>query len=311
VDASLWMGLRHGGLLLLVTLLVAITLLLVIRERIERPIRAVAGAARDVARGRSGTRLPVDGPVEIAQLAREFNTILDAAARAERELRRRGHQEAVAALVAEVAHEARNPLFGITANLDAFEARHGAQEEFRGFMEVVRGEVGRLIRLMDGLLEYGRAAQIERTLASLHEIVAEAARACVSRADAAGVTVENRVAGELAQIGVDRTKLVRVFRDLVEHAIRRAPAGSVVRIEAGEEEAGGRRWMVLQVADGGPGFRPEDLDHVFEPFFSRGADRNGLGMSIVRRIVECHGGTVVAANRPGGGAVIAVRLPIA
>jgi signal transduction histidine kinase len=311
MDASLWMDLRYGGLLMLATLLLAFALLLAIRGRIERPIRMVIEAVHEVAGGRTGTRLPVTGSVEIAQLASEFNAVLEAGAQSDRELRRREHEAAVGAMVAEVAHEVRNPLFGITANLDAFEARYGARQEFRGFLEVVRSEVDRLIALMDGLLEYGRAARIESTPSSLHEIVAEAARACRPQADGAGVVVQNRVSAELPQVGVDRTKLVRVFHNLMDDAIHHAPAGSEVRVEAGVEAAGDRRWLAVKVADDGPGFRSQDLEHVFEPFFSRSADRNGLGMSIVSRIVECHGGTVVAANRPEGGAVVTVRLPIA
>lgn len=311
VDASLWTDLRYGGLLMLATLLLAIALLLAIRGRIEQPLRTVFDAVREVAGGRTGTRLPVTGPVEIARLASGFNAVLDAGARSDRELRRREHQAAVGAMVAEVAHEVRNPLFGITANLDAFEARHGTREEFRGFLEVVRGEVDRLVGLMDGLLEYGRASRIEPTLSSFHEIVAEAARSCLPRAEAARVVVENRVSAELPQARVDRTKLVRSFHNLMDHAIHQAPAGSAVRVEAHLEEAADRRWMAVQVADDGPGFRPEDLEHVFEPFFSKGADHSGLGMSIVSRIIECHGGTVVAANLPEGGAVVTVRLPIA
>ena len=108
---------------------------------------------------------------------------------------------------------------------------------------------------------------------------------------------------------MDRQRLVQVFQNLLQNGIQHAPPGSQVTIETAEEHGLVRPRVVVTVSDSGPGFLPEDLLHIFEPFFSRRQGGTGLGLAIVHRIVEEHGGTVTVANAPEGGARVTVRLP--
>jgi signal transduction histidine kinase len=100
---------------------------------------------------------------------------------------------------------------------------------------------------------------------------------------------------------------VQVFHNLVENAVQHSPRGGAVEVEVAAEE----EWIVCAVRDGGPGFREGDLERLFEPFFSRRIGGTGLGLSIVQRIVDEHRGRIAAANRPEGGAVLTLRLPVA
>jgi len=100
-----------------------------------------------------------------------------------------------------------------------------------------------------------------------------------------------------------------VFKNLVENAIQHTAAGGSVTVVAEPVFEGEDAWIDCIVADSGSGFRMEDLPRIFEPFFTKRRGGTGLGLSIVRRIVEQHAGTVTAANRPEGGAVMRVRLP--
>jgi signal transduction histidine kinase len=102
-----------------------------------------------------------------------------------------------------------------------------------------------------------------------------------------------------------------VFQNLLQNSIQHTPAGGVVKVrsEPPDRDEKGRAWLTLVVEDSGPGITPELIQRVFEPFFSQRRGGTGLGLAIVRRIVEDHGGTVLAGNRPGGGAAMSIRLP--
>jgi signal transduction histidine kinase len=110
---------------------------------------------------------------------------------------------------------------------------------------------------------------------------------------------------------MDRTRLVRVFENLLENAIQHSPAGGEVAVEAAAATAGGRDGIECAVCDSGPGFQAEELGRVFDPFFTRRRGGTGLGLSIVQRIVDEHGGRVGAGNRAEGGAILTVWLPAA
>jgi signal transduction histidine kinase len=225
------------------------------------------------------------------------------------ELRRNETMTAMGALVAGVAHEVRNPLFGISSTLDAMTARMGERPEFGRYLEVLRNEVDRLGRLMAELLSYGRSPTREFVAGSLTDVVALAVESCSSLAREAGVTIVNRVALQPDAIRLDPGRLAQAFQNLIDNALQHAPAGSAVTLEGSFVEEDDRRWIACSVSDGGPGFRPEDLERVFEPFFTRRRGGTGLGLALVQRIVLEHGGEIDARNRPEGGAEVVVRFP--
>jgi PAS domain S-box-containing protein len=223
-------------------------------------------------------------------------------------LSRTAKMTAMGSLVAGVAHEVRNPLFGISATLDAYaeELSRPGYEECAG---ALRTEVVRMTRLMQELLEYGKPAAMQVERGQIGGVIEEAVSGRAHRD--AGVQVLNTATAPLPELLMDRSRMRQVFDNLIDNAVRLSVTGGRVTVAADVAEHAGRRWLECRVEDSGPGFSGEDLEHVFEPFFSRRAGGTGLGLSIVQRIVEEHSGKVIAANRPGGGAVVTVRLPVA
>jgi PAS domain S-box-containing protein len=259
-----------------------------------------------------------EGQRGVVVVARDITDLV----RLQESLRRSETMSAMGALVAGVAHEVRNPLFGISATLDAFESRFGSKKDFRRYFDVLQGEVRRLSELMHQLLEYGKPARLDLAEVAADEILAAACAACGPQAELAGVTLvpqsgnsgnSGNRAGGLPPVQVDRGRISQVFLNLLENAIQHSPRGGSVVLRAEAAAAAGepdREGVRFVVEDSGPGFLPGDLHHVFEPFFTRRRGGTGLGLSIVQRIVEQHGGEVTAANRPGGGASIKVFLPL-
>lgn len=229
----------------------------------------------------------------------------------EASLRRNEIMSMMGLLVADVAHEARNPLFAISSVLDAFEMRFHDRDEYKRYTHLLREQVGRLNELMEELLDYGKPPQQQFYQGSIGEVVARAIRLCIPLAKQSGVHVVNKAGDHFPPVMMCRRRLPKVFTNLIKNAIQHSPAQSTVTVEAQEVSAEGRNWIDWMIKDSGPGFREEDLPKIFEPFYTKRRAGTGLGLSIVRRIVEEHGGRIHAGNRSEGGAFMVARFPVA
>ncbi|HEX9163477.1 MAG TPA: ATP-binding protein [Thermoanaerobaculia bacterium] len=229
----------------------------------------------------------------------------------EESLRRSEVMSAMGNLVAGVAHEVKNPLFGMSATLDAMELKFRDNADSLKYATMIRREVDSLRVLMQDLLDFGRASNLELRQVPLAPIVASAASLCRETAAARHVNVDNFVDPALGSCVADPVRLEQVFRNLIDNAISFSKAGQTVTIAARELDRNGARWIEIEVRDQGPGFTETDLPRVFEPFFTRRQGGTGLGLSIVRRMVEEHGGRVSARNSGDGGAIVRVELPAA
>jgi PAS domain S-box-containing protein len=230
--------------------------------------------------------------------------------RLQESLRRSERMSAMGALVAGVAHEVRNPLFGISATLDSHEAELRTRPELTEMAATLKEQVRRLSNLMQELLDYGKPARLRMGLDALEPVVREAVASCADLARSARVGVEVNVPRVLPSLLIDERRLAQVFRNLIDNAIRHSPPEGRVRVSAAEMEEGGMKWVECRVEDEGRGFGEADAAAVFEPFFSRREGGTGLGLSIVQRVVDEHSGLVWAGNRVEGGGVVTVRLPV-
>jgi signal transduction histidine kinase len=212
--------------------------------------------------------------------------------------------------VAGVAHEVRNPLFGISSILDAFETRFSDRTEYQRYTNVLRDEIGRLTILMEELLEYGKPFRGDLYLVSMEEMVTRSVRACLPGAEVAQVSLESLVEESLPKIMIDRRRLSKVFVNLIENAIQHSPKTSTVTIEARKFQDGNNEWVQCEIRDSGKGILDEDLPKIFEPFFSKRRGGTGLGLAIAQRIMQEHGGKLIAGNNPAGGACMIARFPI-
>lgn len=222
-------------------------------------------------------------------------------------LRRSETMSAMGALVARVAHEVRNPLFGISATVDALTAELGRDERLAEYLDVLRGEVGRMSRVMKDLLGYGRSVSLEVTRGPLGQIVDAALAACRSVASSAGVTLSSALSDELPEIACDRGRIQQVFQNLIENAVQVSDAGKSVVIRSVVDLNDGS--VTVRIEDRGPGLMGEDPGRLAEPFYSRRQGGTGLGLWIVQRILSEHGGRLSLLDRDGGGAVAEVWLP--
>lgn len=230
--------------------------------------------------------------------------------RLEASLHQTENMAAMGSLVSGVAHQVRNPLFGITATLDACEARMGEREELRPYLKVLRGEIKRLDDLMRDLLEYGRPSVQEFTRDSIEEVITHSICSCRALAENSHVLIKLHNEQLLPPILMHRERLSQAFINLLENAIQHSPPGGTVTIEVKEVWLDNQQWVECSVQDCGSGFRDDDLPRIFEPFFTRRRKGTGLGLAIVRRIVEEHRGRLEAGNRAQGGAAVCLLFPV-
>ncbi|HSD26568.1 MAG TPA: ATP-binding protein [Vicinamibacteria bacterium] len=221
--------------------------------------------------------------------------------------------ESLGSLVAGVAHEVRNPLFSISATVDAIESTAGAPSELGEYLTLLRSQVGRLTRLTRDLLDYGRPSALQQAPTDLAGVVRRAVRACSTLVRQRNVTVEERFPADIPRLLLDGGQMEQAFENLLANAIQHAPEGSTVRVIGGLEGPGAgppASFVRCAVEDQGPGVPGESLTRVFEPFFTRRRGGTGLGLAIVRRTVEAHGGRITAENRAEGGARFTMWLPV-
>lgn len=225
---------------------------------------------------------------------------------------------AKSAIVALASHELRTPLAALLGFSELLATRDFARDEVRRLAGIVRRETARLARLVDDVLDLSR---IERglpvPLGPRRVAVAAALEAAVEifagvDADGTGRRFAIECEAALPRVVADPDALDRIVKNLIANAVKYSPPGSPVGITARAVEGA----VEVTVADAGRGIAPEARARVFEPYYRapdvvRGVPGTGLGLAVVKALVEAHGGTITLDSAPGAGTRVTFRLPIA
>jgi signal transduction histidine kinase len=231
-------------------------------------------------------------------------------ARLEEGVRRLDRLAALGDLVAEIVHEVRNPLVSVKTFVQLLPERQDDPEFRTRFSEVVEGELRRIERLLDVVLEHARprAAAPPGTSTAVAPVLDSVARLLAHRALEHGVSLSAETPSDLPGVGINDDGLRQVVLNLALNAIDATRSGGRVRLAAARTPDG----VEVRVEDEGPGVPLALRERIFEPFFSTKRDRpGGLGLAISRRIVEEAGGVLAVTDRIGGGAAFRFTLSLA
>jgi two-component system sensor histidine kinase BaeS len=285
-------------------LLIAVGLGFFLSRFITGPLSQLALSAQKVATGDFSQRVSGDSADEVGQLSRSFNSMAEQLEKKEKSRRQ---------LFADIAHELRNPLTVIQGNLEAW--RDGVISPTPDQIASVYDETVLASRLITDLrdLSLAEAGQLRlhTTAANLEELVSAGVSGMASRCLEKGVAVVTELQPGLPFVRIDADRIRQVLHNLLDNALRYTPAGSDIRIGA---ELDGDM-VAVHVSDSGSGIAPEDLPHIFDHFHKsdssghRGYSGAGIGLAVVKQLVDAHGGRVWVDSHPGKGTRFSFTLP--
>jgi two-component system sensor histidine kinase HydH len=312
--------------------------------RLSVPIRDAAGKLNEIVgpitlAARWGLE-ELEGVLRI--IAERIGAVIARLQQREREAREAEHLAAVGQMAAGIAHELRNPLMPMKILVQAAAERAPSPGLDGRDLAVLEHEIGRLEHSIQTFLDFARPPRLEKRPFDVALMLREVADLLAARAAQQEVRIECRVPGRPVQLFADTSQVRQVVLNLLLNALDATPHGGTVLLELQEEEGkgpphpqplsplgargenrpphpqplsplgekGARQWLTLRVSDTGCGLPAGLGPRIFEPFVSTKETGLGLGLSICKRIVEAHEGEIQSADRPGGGAVFTVRLPV-
>jgi len=288
----------------LFALALAVLFSFLLTRQVLRPLSRMSEVTRQIAAGDYSARIESRSRDEVGRLAQSFNRMADSLEEVER-LRR--------SMVVDMAHELRTPLTNIRSYLEAL--ADGVVPPSKETFDMLQEEILRLVRLVEDLNALTKAdaarAYLRREELSLPELVEQVLAFYRYQFETRRIAVATRFGAGCERVRGDRDKLLQVLRNLIENAWQYTDEGG--RLEVSAERAGDGIKLVF--ANSGPGIPPEDIGLIFERFHradkSRARDRggSGIGLAIVKELVEAHGGTV-GAESGAGRTRIWITLPL-
>jgi signal transduction histidine kinase len=281
-----------------------------IANRIARPIRQLRDAAEQLAEGRFEVAVPLSPGNEIGDLASSFREM---ARRLQQSMDALARQERLAGLgqvAGTMSHELRNPLAVLRATLATLRRRLGGEaEDVQRSLARMDRNIDRCAEILGDLQDFASGAAVTREPVALDAWLTQV----LDEHAVGGVVTVRRELHSGAVVPIDQQRLRRAIVNLVDNAAEaltdpgwKVPAGGERRITVATELAGDA--VTLSVADSGPGIAPDVLPRIFEPLFTTKSFGVGLGLPLVRQIIEQHGGTVEVESPADGGTRFVIRL---
>jgi len=243
---------------------------------------------------------------ELQKVEAKLKGTLEAAARSQR-LAALGH------LASGVAHEIRTPLTSLKLFLQSVQEDIVISPEQSEDYEIAMRQVTRIEKTINRFLDFARPQEPIFADLDFQELIDDVLEVIRPRANQQEVEIDDQIAPELPKVQGDIRQLAAAFVNLLVNALDAMPQGGRLTIALTTETAGPRStdpaWVRIDVSDTGPGIQEEDLERLFEPFFTSKAAGSGLGLAIVKGIVERHAGTVCIDTQLGAGTTFSVRLP--
>jgi nitrogen fixation/metabolism regulation signal transduction histidine kinase len=280
-------------------------------ERIADPVNRLQRATARLARGDLDARVAVTSSDELRRLVEAFNGMASELQRQQAALERTHRLEAWADMARQVAHEIKNPLTPVQLSAEHLRRVHADRGKplspvLEECVDSILSQV-RLLRQIAAEFSSFASSPTPRPVAtSPADLVAEVVEPYRAGLPA-GVSLSVNVPFDLPVLEIDRSLVGRALTNMIENALHAMPRGGSLRVDGRLSEDG--RAVRLELRDTGVGMDRAALERIFEPYFSTKAVGTGLGLTIAKRNIEIHGGTIAVESAPGRGTTVVVEIP--
>jgi signal transduction histidine kinase len=278
-----------------------------------KPIHNVVNAARTVAAGDLTSELRTDRKDEIGELTQTFNFMVQKLREQralEEKLREAEHLSGIAQLAKGIAHEIRNPLNFISLSIDHLRKKYvpqGNEEkaQFESLIISIKHEIQRLNKLVGDFLDYGKALRLNLQEINMISLIDEVMVLVQAKAEKDGIMIHYDN-GELPTLSVDPELIKTCIFNVILNAFQAMPDGGDLTVST--KTSNGKAFII--VSDTGIGVSRENIQKLFDPFFSTKSTGLGLGLAMTKRVVEEHGGKVDFQSEERKGSTITISLPV-
>jgi two-component system NtrC family sensor kinase len=290
---------------------------------IVKPVNVLVSGLEKFSTGDLHHRIPTVSRDEVGMLAERFNEMADRLVEIQSRLKRTERFEILGKMSSVLSHEIRNPLNSMVINMQImkreFSKKHVDTGKLAKYHDIVASEIKRVDRLVSDFLLIARPPKLNRQRVELRKIVDEIVAMQQASAAQQGVSVERLYAESAVHAYADEGKLKQVLLNIFINAVQAMPEGGRLRIGVNREKgrdlpgmAGSSRrsWAVVWFEDTGHGIPPDQLEHIFDFYYSTKEHGTGLGLSVAQQIVEEHGGRILVESEVGTGTKFTIVLPV-
>ena len=307
--------LTFGGLGVIIFLAVSF---LVIRPlgRLHSHVRRIEGGMGQLESGEK-TRFPLlperESTDEIGDLCRDFNNLVKGLNAAndklfeshQAQLEQADRLATTGEMAASIAHEIKNPVAGVLGALQVFDGETSGDDPRKEIIAEMVVQLQRINHAVDDLLRYARPVPPHFEEADLNDLIQKTVSLLSSQVNGKAISIVQQLSADPPMLSADKKQLQQVIWNLILNGIQAIESAGTVSVRTSRGDSS----VQLAISDTGKGISPEHIERIFKPFFTTKHKGTGLGMTITRRIIEQHDGTIAIQSTPGKGTTVSVTLP--
>ncbi|HKZ42205.1 MAG TPA: ATP-binding protein, partial [Candidatus Hodarchaeales archaeon] len=202
-------------------------------------------------------------------------------------------------LSTQIAHEIMNPLSSIKMNIRILSKREGFSSNDQRRLQIANFEIDHLEKILQDIFDYSKSLQMNFSKENLNEVLEKCFLIVQDHLEEKGIQVIKKYQKDLPGATIDLVRMMQVFTNLIMNSIQAVTWGGKIRVTTSLARQNGTRWLRLTVSDNGKGIPASQLGSIFEPFYTTKSNGTGLGLTIVKKIIEQHKGKIFVDSQPG------------